>query len=129
MIARAGTCVTLSLVIVIVASVVLHRPDRARSRPEARAVAGFDKDARAPSPVAPARTQPSVTAKTPSAVSANRPKNAFDRVRDGESLADVARRVYGEGADLEAFWKVNRDQLASPEAEVRPGMVLRTPAL
>ena len=129
MIARAGTCVTLSLAIVVVACIVLHRPDRPRAGLEVRSGTASKSDAKAQTPVAPASPKPSGTAKSSSQVPANRPKAAFDRVRDGETFADVARRVYGDGADLEAFWKVNRDQLASTGAEVRPGMVLRTPAL
>ena len=129
MIARVGTCVTLSLVIVVVACIVLHRPDRPSAGLEVRKGTAVKSEAKPQTPAAPASPKPSGTTKSSSAVSANRPKAAFDRVKDGETFADVARRIYGGEADLEAFWKVNRDQLASPEAEVRPGMVLRTPAL
>ena len=129
MIARAGTCVTLSLAIVVVATVVLHRPDRARAGLEVRATSGINHASKAQPAATPASPKPAGTAKASTQVSTNRPKALFDRVRDGESFADVARRVYGDGADVEAFWKVNRDQLANPQAEVRPGMVLRTPAL
>lgn len=127
MIARAGTCVTLSLVIVVVASVVLHRPDRVKRGLEVRSSPG-DKRAESEQPTAaPPMPKPRVTAKASNQSPPNRPKAAFDRVGAGETLADVAHRVYGDGANVEALWRVNRDQLASTASEVHPGMVLRTP--
>lgn len=129
MIARASTCVTLSLVIVVVASVVLHRPDRPKTGPVVRSVAGVNGTTRGQNSAAPPGPKASEPAKSTTSVVARRPRTAFDRVREGETFEDVARRIYGDGADLQGFWKVNRDQLASPGAEVRPGMVLRTPVL
>jgi nucleoid-associated protein YgaU len=130
MIARAGTSVVLSLLIVVTATVVLHRPEGVRKAaqvPAPKRAATVKAVPETPRPV-PATATSADQPNAPPRV-ANRPKAAFDRVREGESFADVARRVYGEGANLDAFWKVNRDQMASPEAEVRPGMVLRTPDL
>jgi nucleoid-associated protein YgaU len=58
-----------------------------------------------------------------------RPEDAFTKVASGETLVDIVRRVYGPDASLEAVWKANRDQLPTPEASVRAGMILRTPEL
>lgn len=52
---------------------------------------------------------------------------AFTRVDDGETLADVARRVYGPSGKVDVLWKANRDQLLTPEAPLSGGMLLRTP--
>ena len=129
MIARAGTCVTLSLVIVVVASVVLHRPDRVKTGLEVHSSVGAKHAAGEQPKAAPAIPKPREMAEASNQSPPKRLKAAFDRVGAGETLVDVARRVYGDGANLEAFWRVNRDQLASTESAVHPGMVLRTPEL
>jgi Tfp pilus assembly protein FimV len=54
-------------------------------------------------------------------------KGAFTRVESGESLADVAIRVYGSGQMASALWRANRDQLPGPTSRLEPGMILRTP--
>lgn len=56
-----------------------------------------------------------------------RPLAAFTDVRSGESLADVARRVYGTEQATQSLWLANRDQVSEPEASLRSGMLLRTP--
>jgi hypothetical protein len=55
------------------------------------------------------------------------PRGAFTRVRRGESLADVARRVYGSDGAAEDLWKSNRDLLDHEDAPLREGELLRTP--
>lgn len=55
------------------------------------------------------------------------PRGAFARVDVGETLADVARRVYGSPGKVDQLWRANRDQLSSPEAPLSAGMLLRTP--
>lgn len=132
MIERAGTSVCLSLLIVVLAALVLHRPERSR------AVAGLNgpadqvrAKAKGPDnrevPRAPEVARPPARNKPRRDMS--HPDEPFTRVKEGETFADVARRVYGENADISAFWKVNRDQLASPEADIRAGTILRTPTL
>jgi hypothetical protein len=56
-----------------------------------------------------------------------RPKSAFTTVEKGESLADVACRVYGSEEAKETLWLANRDELTSPNGPLRPGSSLRTP--
>ncbi len=58
-----------------------------------------------------------------------RPGSPFTLAEPGETLADVAARVYGPSGDVRALWLANRDLVARPEAPLRPGMVLRTPSL
>ena len=57
-----------------------------------------------------------------------RPSGPFTQVREGESMSDVAARIYGSDASVQTLWLANRDQLSSDQAVLRPGMVLRTPA-
>ena len=54
-------------------------------------------------------------------------RSSFVEVEAGETLADVATRVYGSAESLEAFWKANRDQLAKPDSPLIRGTLLRTP--
>jgi hypothetical protein len=61
----------------------------------------------------------------PSASARSRP--AFTEVGQGESLTDVASRVYGTGAAARTLRQSNRDLLGEQEAPLRAGMVLRTP--
>ena len=57
----------------------------------------------------------------------NEPKGAFTHARAGESLTDVAQRVYGDADQDKKLWLVNRDVLDRADAPLRPGMLLRTP--
>jgi hypothetical protein len=61
------------------------------------------------------------------AAAATETRGAFTQVRDGESLADVAARVYGESGDAKALWSVNRDLVEREDSPLRPGTLLRTP--
>lgn len=54
------------------------------------------------------------------------PRSSLTRVEPGESLADVARRVYGTD-DRERLWRANRDLLPSPDSPLPAGGLLRTP--
>jgi hypothetical protein len=55
-------------------------------------------------------------------------RTAFTVVGSNETIADVARRVYGNSEDAEALWRANRDVLPEPGSPLSPGMMLRTPA-
>ena len=57
----------------------------------------------------------------------NEPRGAFTKVRRGESLKDIARRVYGSDEAADALWKSNRDLLDRPDAILGEGALLRTP--
>ncbi len=54
-------------------------------------------------------------------------RGLFTVVESGESLADVAVRVYGSASGVESLWKANRDQLARPDTPLARGTLLRTP--
>lgn len=56
-----------------------------------------------------------------------RPRSPFTVVGPGESLADVATRVYGSPDAKEAIWKANRDQIAQVDSPLVRGTLLRTP--
>ena len=53
---------------------------------------------------------------------------AFTTVGAGESLADVAIRVYGSPESAEMLWRANRDVIEQRDASLRAGMLLRTPS-
>ncbi len=55
------------------------------------------------------------------------PRGAFSSVRAGETLPDVARRVYGSAGDTALLWKANRDLIENKDSPLRPGTMLRTP--
>ena len=48
------------------------------------------------------------------------------RVRPGDTLRSIARRLYGDERMYRRIFRANRDKLASP-SDLRPGMVLRLP--
>lgn len=85
----------------------------------------------APAPVplesVPRREPPKTT--IPAASEApHEPRSAFTTSRDGESLADVAVRVYGTADKTETLWKANRDLLPHRNSPLSGGALLRTPA-
>ena len=55
-------------------------------------------------------------------------RSPFTVVGAGETIADVARRVYGTPENAGALWRANRDVLQGLDSPVAPGTVLRTPA-
>jgi hypothetical protein len=65
-------------------------------------------------------------ASEPAAESAR--QQAFTSVRQGETLRDVAIRVYGSADELDSLWRVNRDVLPHRDSLLTAGSVLRTPA-
>ncbi|WZO99509.1 hypothetical protein EP7_001116 [Isosphaeraceae bacterium EP7] len=54
-------------------------------------------------------------------------RGAFTTVEQGESLADVAERVYGDESAKERLWAVNRDELPRRDSPLKAGTLLRTP--
>lgn len=54
----------------------------------------------------------------------------FALAEAGETLADVARRLYGSGSreSTEWLWRANRDLVSRVDEPLRGGMVLRTPS-
>ncbi len=57
------------------------------------------------------------------------PRRSFTVVRAGETLGDVARRVYGPAGEAGALWRANRDALQRRDSPLAVGMLLRTPEL
>jgi nucleoid-associated protein YgaU len=58
-----------------------------------------------------------------------RPTAAFTRAEPGETVAQIAHRVYGDPAYARDLWLANRDSLGTAEAVVLRGTLLRTPAI
>ena len=48
-------------------------------------------------------------------------------IEKGERLVDVAIRIYGTAEAAGRIWLANRDRLASVDAPVAEGWLLRTP--
>jgi LysM repeat protein len=48
-------------------------------------------------------------------------------VKHGDTLSDIAQRVYGRPSEYHKIFEANRDQLSDPD-RIKPGQVLRLPA-
>ena len=55
------------------------------------------------------------------------PRAAYTVVQKGETLQDVAVRVYGSSDRLDSLWRANRDVLPRSDSPLSAGAVLRTP--
>lgn len=75
------------------------------------------------------RTPPAPLPPPPRPPARNEPRGEFTVARDGESLRDVARRVYGTRVDAATLWRANRDILDTADSPLRSGTLLRTPHL
>jgi hypothetical protein len=53
--------------------------------------------------------------------------DGFTMAIEGETLKDVALRVYGPSGDDEMLWRLNRDLIDTREAVLAAGTPLRTP--
>jgi hypothetical protein len=81
-----------------------------------------------PRKAAPGRNGPTVPPppnKRPTILDETR--GAFTQARAGETLGDVARRVYGSRDGIERLWLANRDLLDRPDGPLHAGTLLRTP--
>lgn len=54
-------------------------------------------------------------------------RSAFTQATEGESLTDVAVRVYGTSDAAKTLWMANRDLIERPETVLVAGTLLRTP--
>jgi hypothetical protein len=68
-----------------------------------------------------------LTRRTDAPAPPSEPRGAFTKVRDGETLADVAMRVYGADGEVAALWRANRDLIDRDDSRLAAGMMLRTP--
>jgi hypothetical protein len=93
--------------------------------PQVRRVSVTVRPAEVAVAVIPARPVPPPARAVPKP--AKRPSASFTQVEVGETLADVAARVYGSADAADELWRSNRDQLPRPDSPVRVGMLLRTP--
>lgn len=57
----------------------------------------------------------------------SQPRGAFTEVFEGESMADVAVRVYGNPDATKSLWLANRDIVKAQDEILRGGTFLRTP--
>lgn len=54
--------------------------------------------------------------------------DAFTLSNEGETLRDVAIRIYGSADEVEALWRLNRDLIGRRDVTLAAGTLLRTPA-
>jgi hypothetical protein len=54
-------------------------------------------------------------------------QDGFTQAQEGETLSDVARRVYGSADEAEALWRLNRDLVRRRDEVLSAGTLLRTP--
>lgn len=135
MIRHSGAAVLLSGVVLVLAAVLLYRgealseaPERAEKAVEAvaRKDVGDVPDREEAAPVeTPVREEP--VPEEPAVV--RRPEAPFTLCEPGETLKDVARRVYGSAEMAGPLREVNRDLVARIDEPVKPGLALRTPPL
>jgi hypothetical protein len=95
-------------------------PDAGGMRPIATAVSRAD-------PIDPVPHQSSARAPTRQSVPVLPPCDGFTQSLEGETLRDVAIRVYGSSDDAESLWRLNRDLLRRREGILPTGTLLRTP--
>ena len=55
------------------------------------------------------------------------PCEGFTQALEGETLRDVAIRVYGSADEAESLWRLNRDLIRRKEGILPAGTLLRTP--
>ena len=132
------TSFALSFLLVAVAAVVFYQPDRPPPRvsavgPNAKAVPKTPSPSERPENNASTPKSPPVAVTVPPAAPKSqakrprRPSSAFATVADGESLADVAARVYGLPEAAAVLFRANRDQIDRVDEKPPVGTVLRTP--
>ncbi len=140
---NVGASFGLSVLIVVFFAVILYQPDS--PPPPLAAVAPVEPLEAHPPEAQPTPPRPKVPTANPAtradpahvanvarpisqrSVPAVEPRGAFTTVRDGESLVDVARRVYGREEATKTLWLANRDRLDRVDAPVAKGSILRTP--
>jgi hypothetical protein len=55
------------------------------------------------------------------------PHATFTLANEGETLKDVAIRIYGSEVEAEALWRLNRDLIGRSDVSLSAGTLLRTP--
>jgi hypothetical protein len=78
----------------------------------------------APRVILPVTAREAAPAPTPVILPA---QEGFTQALEGETLRDVAVRVYGSADEAEALWRLNRDLVARRDATLSAGTLLRTP--
>jgi nucleoid-associated protein YgaU len=143
---HVGASFTLSFSVVGFFAIILYQPEDspvstaqppsvARSSPDGSPTSVPDPavrptsaretaDQAAPRPVFTASAKAQVTPRQNGLL---RPRSAFTEVAEGESLADVATRIYGAPEAARTLWHANRDMIGSFDAPLQVGMFLRTP--
>jgi hypothetical protein len=145
---QPGASITLSFALVAVFAIILYQPEhpplphagediaaRNAERPTAHpppvpppTAAEALPAAPAPAPAPPVLLPVATPNPTPNHQPAILPaQEGFTQAREGETLRDVAVRVYGSADEAEALWRHNRDLVARRDATLSAGTLLRTP--
>lgn len=130
---NVGASFGLSLLVVAFIAVALYQPDKPPAASQAKTpVKSATKSTGVVHPTMPtivqtvARRVVEGTSKRAEAKSVG-PHDAFTAAIAGETLQDIALRVYGNSGSVEKLWKANRDLIDRAEAPLKTGMLVRTP--
>jgi hypothetical protein len=143
-----GASITLSFALVALFAIILYQPEhtplphakediaaRKAERPTIAPEPMPAVTAGEPLPALPAPT-PAPRVILPAAATIEKPhqpsvilpaQEGFTQALEGETLRDVAVRVYGSADEAEALWRLNRDLVARRDATLSAGTLLRTP--
>jgi hypothetical protein len=110
-------------------------PEEPLVRRSAAAATDAEASAMRPIPAADARGDRIASVPLPSAsktpvrrsIPVLPPCEGFAQALDGETLRDVAIRLYGSADETEAIWRLNRDLIRRREGILPAGTLLRTP--
>ncbi len=109
-------------------------PVRVAEAPVVPAVTAAESPGPAPSQVATSSADPMSRPQEKPASPTSGPapastgqRSAFTTVKDGETLEDVSKRIYGSSDQLDVLWRANRDLLPHRKSPLSAGAVLRTP--
>ncbi|HEU5116845.1 MAG TPA: hypothetical protein VFT74_09245 [Isosphaeraceae bacterium] len=150
MIRHSGACVLFSVLILVMAAMVLYRSEPTPALAE-EVVPSVEAVSETPPEPAIVEAEPSPVeaelppVETPARVEAEpgglpvesgsdpvevrRPEAPFTLSEPGETMLDVARRVYGTVKVAPALRQVNRDLIDRDDEPIKPGSALRTPPL
>jgi hypothetical protein len=150
---QPGASITLSFALVGVFAIILYQPEHAPFPHKGEDIAVGNAEHPPPPPDPPPPMPPPTAAEPLTAEPApapapaaavilagagpNRPSSrppvmrpaqeGFTQALEGETLHDVALRVYGSADETEALWRLNRDLVSGREATLSAGTLLRTP--
>jgi hypothetical protein len=106
---------------------LIARPSPAAIAADAEGMRPVASDESRAEPNASVTPRPSVKKPARRSAPVLPPREGFTQSRDGETLRDVAIRVYGSADEAESLWRLNRDLIRRRDGNLPAGTILRTP--